>query len=99
MLVECKELAENELHDRESGIPGESTISQLKDWIIPEMEQLIENEDNNTPLPYSPYGGRWIVSFGSAFGMTWSWDINHSTELFDRLRELDHYYKKLGKLF
>jgi hypothetical protein len=97
MLIECKELAEKELCDRENGIPGESTISQLKDHIIPEMEQLIANEDNNVPLPFPKYGARFIDSFANAFGMgAWQWDINNHTKLFDKLAKLETYYRNLG---
>jgi hypothetical protein len=93
-LVNCKSLAEQELDKREHGIPGESTISQLKDYIIPEMNQLIENIDNSVPLP-NPLGGRYIESFANAFGMGWAWDINNHTKLFDVLTDLHHYYKSL----
>jgi hypothetical protein len=96
MLIDCKALAEKELRDRENGIPGESTISQLRDCIIPEMEQLIENEDNNVPLPFPKYGPRFINSFANAFGMgAWQWDVNNHTKLFDKLTLLNTYYENL----
>jgi hypothetical protein len=98
MLIDFKALAEKELQDRENGIPGESTISQLKDCIIPEMEQLIKNEDNNVPLPYHKYGIRFIESFAMAFwhgGWGWSMQKNKSTKLFGELAKLNRYYKNL----
>ena len=49
-VLECKEISLNELNQRRSGIEGESTIEQIENVIVPELEEIIRMI-NESKLP------------------------------------------------
>jgi len=87
----CKSLFEQELKNRKKGKEGESSIEQIENIILPELNQLLEIIDNDQ-LP--PQSERYLLSFANAFKV-WGWNMQQPTELFVQLVKLDDAYKKL----
>ena len=83
-------ISKDELWRRKNDIPGESTIEQLEETIIPELEKLLKTEYDNLP----PAKDRYLVSFAYAFRV-WEWSMMNNTRLFDLLVELNREYKEL----
>lgn len=90
-VIKCRGLAIRELEERYKGIEGESTIEQLKDVIIPEMETIIKLVENNN-LPSKEK--RYITSFALAFKV-WGWDMKKPSLLYISLLKLNDEYKNL----
>ena len=87
----CKKISQNELRKRMNGISGESTISQLENTIIPELNALIEQiHQNNLPSKEK----RFVLSFALAF-RDWGWNIRTPTQLFSALCALNDMYQNL----
>ena len=80
-----------EVQHRKTGINGESTIEQLENTILPELNQLLTKVDNNQ-LP--PLSGRYLLSFANAFKV-WGWDMNQPTEIFVKLADINNNYSKI----
>lgn len=87
----CKSLFEQELKKRKKGKEGESSIEQIENIILPELNQLLEIIDKDQ-LP--PKSERYLLSFANAFKV-WGWNMQQPTELFVQLVKLDDAYKKL----
>ena len=85
-------IAVQELENRKRGIDGESTEAELEQVIIPEMQELMVIVDRKQ-LP--PKEKRYLKSFANAFRV-WDWDMNHPTQLFMLLSELNSEYKNIG---
>ncbi len=90
-IKECVKLCEIELNERKRGVPGESTIEQLENTIIPELSNLLQNIHLNK-LP--PEKDRYLISFAYAFKV-WGWDMQNPTQLYTKLNALNNDYKKL----
>ena len=84
------ELARKELNCRCSGIAGEATEEQLREVIIPELEELLKEKD----YKMVPKDMRYLKSFAFAFKV-WGWNMNNPTELFVILSEINTEYKKV----
>lgn len=80
---------QKELADRNNGIPGESTQTQLSNFVLPELLQLLEMESYNH-LP--PKDNRQLNSLKYAV-MDWNWNAEKPSEIFKMLKELDLEYK------
>ena len=93
-IEDCLELAYKELKDRKNDIDGESSLEQLENYIIPELEKLLIKINNKESLPPNTHKDRYISSFGSAFKV-WGWDIMNPTKFYIKLLELNKNYKKL----
>ena len=92
-VLACIELSEKELADRRKGINGESTIDQIENTILPDLNRvlkIIEQEE----LP--PQQDRYLVSFAYAFRV-WGWDMQNPTELYIKLSKLNEHYKDIGE--
>ena len=87
----CKKISNNELRERLSGIPGESTVSQLKNVVIPEMDDLTHKVNQND---FPNKENRFVLSFALAF-RDWGWNIQEPTPLFSALRRLNDLYQRL----
>lgn len=87
----CLELSENELSNRKSGIAGESTVEQLENLIIPELNNLIV-KINSGSIP--PKSNRYLVSFAYAF-KEWGWNMQNPTELYISLCRLNTSFENL----
>lgn len=83
-------ISKDDLRRRKNDAPGESTIEQLEETIIPEMEKLLKMDYDNLP----PAKDRYLVSFAYAFRV-WEWSMVNTTRLFDLLVELNREYKEL----
>lgn len=80
-----------EVQHRKAGINGESTIEQLENTILPELDQLLTKIDHNQ-LP--PLSERYLLSFANAFKV-WGWDMNKPTEIFVKLTNINNNYSKI----
>ena len=80
-----------EVQHRKAGIKGESTIEQIENAILPELNQLLTKIDNNQ-LP--PLSERYLLSFANAFKV-WGWDMNQPTEIFVKLANINNNYSKI----
>ena len=92
-LEKALDISKDELRRRKNDMPGESTIEQLEETIIPEMEKLLKMDYDNLP----PAKDRYLVSFAYAFRV-WEWSMVNTTRLFDLLAELNREYKELSFL-
>lgn len=90
-LLKTIEICNNELKNRKNGINGESTVEQLEDIIIPELNQLLCMINNNQ-VPQKEE--RYLISFADAFKV-WGWNMQTPTEIFILLAKLNDAYKKL----
>lgn len=90
-LLKCIDLCEKELLSRTQGIKGESTVEQLKEVILPELNELLKIIETNQ-LP--PKESRYLNSFANAFTV-WGWDMQTPTELFTLLANLNNEYEEL----
>lgn len=90
-LFKAIKLCNDELINRKNGINGESTVEQLEEIIIPELNQILSIISNNQ-LP--PKEGRYLNSFANAFTV-WGWNMQTPTEIFVLLVELNNTYKNL----
>lgn len=70
----------------------EATREELEGTIIPELARLID-EINNNSFP-TRRTNRFLVSFSYAFRV-WGWNIEHPTELFIDLCQLNKLYKDI----
>ena len=85
-IAECM----HEIKLRKTGIPGEATLLQLNEVVLPELLSLKRKEREDLPAKKD----RWLTSFGEAF-FEWGWDMHHPTRLYLLLLELDTAYKQL----
>ena len=83
-------ISKDDLRRRKNDAPGESTIEQLEETIIPEMEKLLKMDYDNL----SPAKDRYLLSFAYAFRVR-EWSMMNNTRLFDLLVELNREYKEL----
>lgn len=90
-IIKCIHLCNVELYNRKEGIEGESSVEQIEDVILPELNQLIIKIDSGQ-LP--PVSERYLLSFANAFRV-WGWDLQKPTKLFSLLLELNDTYKKI----
>ncbi len=90
-IIKAINLCNEELANRKKGIEGESTIEQLEEVILPELEELLDRV-NNHRYPAEIY--RYILSFANAFKV-WGWNMQEPTEIFELLADLNNEYKKL----
>lgn len=88
-IIKCVELCEAELNNRLNGIEGESSIDQIENMILPELNQLIIKIDRGQ-LP--PLSERYLLSFANAFKV-WGWNMQYPTKLFSQLLKLNDIYK------
>ena len=87
----CIKQCKFEINNRKKGIKGESSLIQLEQFILPELNQLIEKiETNNLP----PKSERYLISFANAFTV-WGWNMKKPTELFLQLTKLNNDYQAL----
>ncbi len=90
-ILDLITLSAKELEKRKSGIHGESTIQQLEEVIIPELNGLLDKiETDNLP----PKEKRYLNSFAYAFKV-WEWNMQAPTELYVRLSRLNQDYIEL----
>ncbi len=80
-----------EIQNRKEGIKGESTIEQLENIILPELNQLLTKIDNNQ-LP--SLSERYLLSFANAFKV-WGWNMNQPTKIFVKLAKINNNYSKI----
>lgn len=90
-LLKCIDLCKKEIQNRTKGIMGESTLVQLKENILPELDKLLEIIESEQ-LPSK--SERYLNSFANAFTV-WGWDMQNPTELFLSLTKLNNDYEEL----
>ena len=71
-------------------MPGESTVEQLEEVIIPELEKLLKMDYNNLP----PVEDRYLISLAYALKV-WEWSMKNASTLYLLIVELHEDYKKL----
>ena len=91
-LIKAIDICNAEIANRKNNISGESTEEQLEKVILPELNYLLTIIEDNQEL--SPVQERFLCSFANAFTI-WGWDMQHPTELFVLLTELNNEYKQL----
>jgi len=84
------DISRDELRRRKNDMPGESTVEQLEEIIIPELEKLLVMDYSDLP----PANKRFLLSYAYAFRV-WEWSLLNPTRLYDLLLELNEEYKKL----
>ena len=90
-ILKCRELTLEDINKLNNGVVLSSTIEQLQNVVLPELEKLIQDyEDGNHSKKI--FEDRWIHSYAMAFKM-WCWDYNY--ELFISLVRLNELYRKL----
>lgn len=90
-LLKAINICNIELANRKNGINGESTVEQLEEIIIPELNQIL-CMINNDQLP--PKEERYLNSFANAFKV-WGWNMQTPSNIFVLLVKLNNEYKKL----
>lgn len=85
------ELCNTELEKRRKGLPGEGTVEQLEEIILPELYRL---QKDVSAKRFPPKESRYIYSFACAFTV-WGWNMQKPSELFILLKELNDDYKKI----
>lgn len=85
------EICNKELNERKKGICGESTMEQLEETIIPELQVVLSLIEKGK-LP--PVELRYLNSFACAFTI-WGWNMQQPTELFVLLAQINNEYKDL----
>ncbi|MBQ8262784.1 MAG: hypothetical protein IJZ00_10900 [Lachnospiraceae bacterium] len=90
-LKKAIELCNVELEKRRKGLPGEGTVEQLEEIILPELYRL---QKDVSVKNFPPEESRYINSFACAFTV-WGWNMQNPTELFVLLKELNDDYKKI----
>lgn len=90
-LLKCRELTLEDINKLKDGAILSSTIEQLQDVVLPELEKLIDEYDGGI-FPKKTFEDRWIHSYAMAFKV-WCWDYNY--ELFKLLVRLNELYEKL----
>lgn len=61
-LEKALDISKDELRRRKNDMPGESTVEQLEEVIIPELEKLLKMDYNNLP----PVEDRYLISLAYA---------------------------------
>ena len=80
----------HEIKLREAGVPGEASLPQLNEVILPELLSLQKMQR----MELLKGKGRWLTSYGGAF-FDWGWDMQNPTKLFLMLRDLNSLHRKL----
>lgn len=89
-LLECIDICEKEISNRTQGIKGESTIEQIKEVILPELNELLANIESKQ----LPKERKYLNSFANAFTV-WGWNTQNPTELFVLLTKLNNNFGEL----
>lgn len=84
-------LCEAELANRRNGIPGESTEEQLKEVVIPELQQILSQIADSE----FPEKEKRTLHFLSDARVYWGWNTWNPTELFALLIEVNEEYNQL----
>ena len=90
MIAKALEISKDELFRRTHGMPGESTVEQLEEIIIPELENFSKMDYSDLP----PADKRYLLSFGYAFRV-WEWSMLNPSRLYLLLLILNDKYKEL----
>ena len=90
-ISDCIKICQEEIEKRNNGIKGESTLEQLENVILPELNKLF-NQLKNDSIPLQK--DRYLTSFAYAFKI-WGWDMQKPTELFILLQKINDTYKNL----
>ncbi|MCL2136991.1 MAG: hypothetical protein FWH40_05670 [Coriobacteriia bacterium] len=87
VLVACQE----EIQAIQSGEKRDATVWQIEEYIIPEMEDLLEKiKTGSLPEKKSRY-----ISAAQQIMKNWSWDIRSDEKLTDLIGWLDTNYHRL----
>lgn len=89
-LEKALDISKDELRRRKNNMPGESTVEQLEEVIIPELEKLLKMDYNNLP----PVEDRYLISLAYALKV-WEWSMKNASTLYLLIVELHEDYKKL----
>lgn len=87
-ILVCIEEAEKELKRRKNGELGDGTEEEIRDVIIPELNEILLLLEKNQ-LPEQ--NKRYLNSFACAFTV-WGWDIRTPSKLFSLLRDINDMY-------
>lgn len=90
-LLNAISICNIELANRKNGINGESTVEQLEEIIIPELNQILCMINSNQ-LPAKEE--RYLNSFANAFKV-WGWNMQTPSDIFILLVQLNNAYKNL----
>lgn len=89
-LEKALDISKDELRRRKNDMPGESTVEQLEEVIIPELEKLLKMDYNNLP----PVEDRYLISLAYALKV-WEWSMKNASTLYLLIVKLHEDYKKL----
>lgn len=90
-VTKALKLCETELTGRRNGIPGESTVEQLEEVVIPELKKILSQIADSQ----FPEKEQRTLRFLSDARVYWGWNTRNPTELFALLIELDEEYNQL----
>ena len=90
MVAKALKISKDELRRRKNDMPGESTVEQLEEIIIPELENFLKMDYSDLP----PIEDRYLLSFADAFRI-WEWSMINPSRLYILLVTLNKEYKKL----
>lgn len=90
-LEELIILVKGEIYDRNNGIKGDGTLTQLTKFVLPELEELLKSA-NEGKIPSSDK--RWVVSSLSIIH-EWlpDWDWNNPSVMMLKINQLDEKYR------
>lgn len=88
-IIKTIGLCKEELVNRKRGVVGESTVDELEDLILPELEDLLKRVNNHQ---YPAEKCRYLISYANAFKV-WGWNMEEPTEIFKLLAQLNREYK------
>ena len=89
-LEKALDISKDELRRRKNDMPGEITVEQLEEVIIPELEKLLKMDYNNLP----PVEDRYLISLAYALKV-WGWSMKNASTLYLLFVKLHEDYKKL----
>ena len=90
-ILKCIDICNKEMKLRESGFEGESSIEQIKEIIIPELYQLLDELDNSND---NFKERKYLISFAYAFKI-WNWNMEKPTNLYTQLTKINNIYKNM----
>ena len=85
-------LCEIEIMNRRNGVPGESTVEQLEEIVIPELKQVLYQITNSDKFPEKD---QRVLRFLSDARVSWGWNTRTPTPLFALLMEVNEEYNQL----
>lgn len=88
-VMKALEISRRTLADRKKDIEGEATIYQLENYIIPELNEILDKISKCEKFEHN-----YLLSFAYAFKV-WCWNMQKPTDLYLLLLEINNSIEKL----